>query len=223
MGSSAQVIRYSSDILACDCKLQRAYSSINSALFGKHIPYLVWSNSFVNSLFGKHIPYLVWSNSLFGKHIPYLVGPTGAFDFICTHLIETSLISKQDLFQDLFQSIVTTFVMLMGEVNYGVIFLENRNIYHPELLYPVFILFCIAMPIIFLNLLVSAFECIFIFIFIRYNMCSRTLYGNLRLNIVFLHTVWLRILYQTYHPQMYKIMFYYVFQDTSKFGRENQS
>ncbi|KAK3742362.1 hypothetical protein QZH41_019298, partial [Actinostola sp. cb2023] len=61
----------------------------------------------------------------------------------------------QDLFQDLFQSIVTTFVMLMGEVNYGVIFLENRNIYHPELLYPVFILFCIAMPIIFLNLLIG--------------------------------------------------------------------
>ena len=58
------------------------------------------------------------------------------------------------MFQTVLQSIATSFVMLMGEVNYEVIFLEDRNIYHPVLLYAVFILFCITMPIIFLNLLV---------------------------------------------------------------------
>ncbi|XP_031572371.1 transient receptor potential cation channel subfamily A member 1-like [Actinia tenebrosa] len=60
---------------------------------------------------------------------------------------------QQVLFDNLSQSLTTTFVMLMGEVNYSVIFLEDDNLYHPFLLYPVFILFCLGMPIIFLNLL----------------------------------------------------------------------
>jgi len=39
MGSSAQFIRYSSDILACNCELQRAYCFVFTWRHGGHVPY----------------------------------------------------------------------------------------------------------------------------------------------------------------------------------------
>ena len=77
-------------------------------------------------------------------------------------LRQNSSVSKfysqlQVLFKDIPQSLVTTFVMMMGEMNYGVIFLDSGPLYHPNMMYPLYIIFCFCMPIIFLNFLVSVY------------------------------------------------------------------
>ncbi|XP_032230305.2 transient receptor potential cation channel subfamily A member 1 [Nematostella vectensis] len=60
---------------------------------------------------------------------------------------------QQVLFYDIFHSLATTFVMLMGEVHYETIFLEKTT--NAYIMYPLYMLFVICVPIIFLNLLIG--------------------------------------------------------------------